>query len=384
MADHPTGRDKQREQQTPKPTRRARREARAWRRGIAVWGAVAAVSVGGLVVAGCSQPATSGGNTANAVHNTVVGGTGTGQNVTGTTVTNAVSAGQNTATGLNTAGAGSAGNAGTQGGSLRPLSAQQQLVQQTMAAARQGQVPGIPFTDQSNISDVQQAWGAASQQNEAGAGTYATYNSRHAAFGLNKGEQIFDVRSYAANFQKISYSDIVRVLGNPGTVRQTSDSYIYLYPAGPDYQLLWVFPKLKDGSRGATVDHVSVFWPQGTVNSMAATQPAPGIVINNPPGQTGSLFTFSIQHPPKGYTLEELEWIPANGAASAVVNTFTQAVNNGQSGNLMPGFNISGDGQTLSFVYPASMKGQSGVVRVIYQAPSGEAMIGESSAVQLR
>jgi len=71
----------------------------------------------------------------------------------------------------------------------------------------------------------------------------ATYDGKGVAFGLNKGEQIFDVRSYAEVFRTITYHEISGVLGAPGSVRYTHDSYMYLYPAGPDYQLLWVFPR---------------------------------------------------------------------------------------------------------------------------------------------
>ncbi|WAH40511.1 YjgB family protein [Alicyclobacillus fastidiosus] len=257
-----------------------------------------------------------------------------------------------------------------------------ETVRQANELAKTGQAVGIPYKVQSNIDAVQQAWGQPAQQNEAGAGIYATFPAHQAAFGLNKGEQIFDVRSFSSAIQSVTLADIEQVLGQPGAVRETSDSQIYLYPEGPDYQLLWVFAKSQSGSVSSHVDHISVFWPQGTVNSMAATQPAPGVVIDNAPGKAGRLLTFSIANPPQGYQLEELEWIPTNG--SPVVNTLTQASKNGTSGNNVPGFTINSDGQTMSFLYTDAMRGQTGYVRVIYQETSGAAMLGQSSTVTLK
>ncbi|MFB5193052.1 YjgB family protein [Alicyclobacillus fastidiosus] len=256
-----------------------------------------------------------------------------------------------------------------------------ETVRQASDLAKSGQAVGVPFKVQSNIEAVSSAWGQPAQQSSAGAGIYATFPAHQAAFGLNKGEQIFDVRSSSSAVQSVTLADIEQVLGQPGTVRHTSDSQIYLYPAGPDYQLMWVFAK-SNGSVASHVDHISVFWPQGTVNSMAQTQPAPGVVIDKAPGEAGQLFTFSIANPPKGYQLEELEWIPTSG--SAVINTLTQASNNGTNGNSVPGFTINRDGQTLSFRYTDAMRGQTGYVRVIYQDTSGAAMLGQSSTITLK
>jgi len=256
------------------------------------------------------------------------------------------------------------------------------LVKRSMTLAEKGKALDIPFAVQQNIDVVLHAWGKSNSQNAAGAGIYETYGSHSAAFGMNKGEQIFDVRSYSSKLKTITPLDVVSVLGKSRDTRHTSDSIIYMYPAGADYQLLFVFPKTRTGNIGKAVDHVSVFWPQGTVNSMAATQPAPSVVIDNVPGSTGSLFTFTIQNPPKGYRLVELEWILRHG--TPVVNTYQQAIANGASGRTNPGFSISPDGKTYGFIYPSSMRSQTGIVRVMYQETSGAAMIGNSSSVKLK
>lgn len=260
-------------------------------------------------------------------------------------------------------------------------SALESLILDTMSAARQGKLPGIPFRDQMNIEQVSSAWGKPSQMSGAGAGVYATYASRGVAFGLNQGDQIFDVRSYASLFRQLTYGEIVGALGAPGTVRYTQTSYIYLYPAGPEYQLLWVFPRMKDGSRGPTVDHVSVFWPRGTIDMMAATQPAPSVAIDRKPVAGSNSFTFHIVQAPKGYQLEELIWLPSHG--DAVVNTWTQAVARAAAGATNPGFLVSPSHSTFTFRYSPEMRGQTGQVEVIYQATSGAAMIGNSPSFRL-
>ena len=266
---------------------------------------------------------------------------------------------------------------GTVTGSNATMPAARALVNQSMTLAKQGKAIDIPFAVQRNISVVQNAWGNPNSQNAAGAGVYWTYSSHGAAFGLNKGDQIMDVRSYSSKLKAITPADVTSVLGQSGDMRQTSDSVIYMYPAGVDYQLLFVFPRTSTGISKA-VDHVSVFWPQGTVNSMAATQPAPSVVIRKAPGSMGSLFTFTIQNPPSGYRLVELEWLSSQGMS--VVNTYLQAF----TGGAIPGFSISVDGKMNSFIYPSSMRGQTGTVRVIYQTTSGAAMIGNSSSVMLK
>ncbi|MCL6488755.1 MAG: YjgB family protein [Alicyclobacillus mali] len=256
-----------------------------------------------------------------------------------------------------------------------------EMVRSVMQAALRGSLPGVPFADGENIDQVMKAWGSPSSQAYAGAGVYFTYRAKDVAFGLNKGEQIFDVRSYAQALRTLTYHDIAGVLGTPGSVRYTQDSYIYLYPAGPDYQLLWVFPRLPNGSRGPTVDHVSVFWPQGTVDLMAATQPAPGVVIDRPPSEREHTVSFHIANAPKGYRLEEIEWIPKQG--DAVFDTWTQAVARAEAHATAPGFLAYPNQASMTFVYAPWMKGEVGQIRVIYQATSGAAMLGNSTWLSL-
>lgn len=257
------------------------------------------------------------------------------------------------------------------------------LVHQQMNLATQGKVYGISYAAKTtNLDQIQQDWGKADSETQAGAGMYVTYGKHAAAFGFNKGAQIFDVRSYSKALQSLTANDITDTLGLPGDVRTTSDSTIYLYTAGPDFQLLFVFSHTADGKMQNHVDHVSVFYPAGTIDQMALNIPMPSVVIDNPPGSVGNLFTFSVQNPPANYRVAEFEWIPTSG--TPVVNTMIQAENNGKTGRDIPGFSVSGDGQTLSFLYTDAMKKQTGIVKLIYQANSGSALIGQSQNLTLK
>ncbi len=254
---------------------------------------------------------------------------------------------------------------------------------QSMKLAHQGKVLNIPYAaDKSLIDQVHHDWGTPRNEESAGAGIYSTYPTKYADFGFNKGGQIFDVRSYSPQLQRVRQSDVITSLGQPGDVRTYNGQTILLYTAGQRFQLLWIFPNKTALNSNPYLDHVSVFCPQDTVNIMAATQSAPSIVLDEEPGKAGSLFTFSILNKPNGYKLSELEWIGTNGRT--VVNTYREAIQHGESGGIVPNFQISGDGSTMGFDYSTAMAGEKGKVIVIYQSSSGQAMIGESDKITLK
>lgn len=252
-----------------------------------------------------------------------------------------------------------------------------------MQLAQDGKALFVPYAvDTTNIETVTGQWGTVNHQDVAGAGIYATYSSRQTAFGFNKGGQIFDVRSYAPQLQNITLSEVTQVLGEPGSTRHYAGERILLYPAGSQFQLLWVFPDATSSNGNPHLDHVSVFCPQDTVNLMAQNEPSPQILVNDAPGTLGSLFTFSILSAPKGYSLSELEWI--GSGKETVVNTEKQALQHGADGGSVPSFQISGDGATLSFDYPSSMVGHAGHMVVIFQNTNGQAILGQSDTIALK
>lgn len=57
--------------------------------------------------------------------------------------------------------------------------------------------------------------------------------------------------------------------GPPAYDVKTNSEEIIGYTAGPDYKLLFVFPKVTANNTTQFVDHYSVLYPRGTFNNMA-------------------------------------------------------------------------------------------------------------------
>lgn len=129
------------------------------------------------------------------------------------------------------------------------------MVRQLNVLAQSGHVDNSPFiAGQSNITQVKQSWGQPDTKNTAGEGTYATYNSKHAAFGFNQNGTIFDVRSYSKQVQSLSLSDVRAILGNPNlTTTPESGQVNEIYQVNATYQLQFI------NMNSNEVDHVSVF-----------------------------------------------------------------------------------------------------------------------------
>lgn len=122
-------------------------------------------------------------------------------------------------------------------GALLNTTAPTKEINSIYQAAKRGQVPGLPYVSgKTNISSIENSWGTPTAENAAGAGIYDTsFSGHHAAFGVNKGGQLFDVRSYAANLRPITANDVEQVLGMPGSVHYYAGQSILMYPAGPNY-----------------------------------------------------------------------------------------------------------------------------------------------------
>lgn len=138
-------------------------------------------------------------------------------------------------------------------------------LKELLQLAKQGKVPGVEYAAHSSIiDDVEAAWGEPDIQEAAGKGIYATYTGKHVVFGFNKGSQIFDVRSSAANLHKLTLKQIEAVLGQPDDTSVNGSDDIYIYQAGKQYQLKFIIPEA-----AGTVDHISVFSEQDSINNMA-------------------------------------------------------------------------------------------------------------------
>ena len=99
----------------------------------------------------------------------------------------------------------------------------------------------------------------------------------------------------------------------------------------------------------------------------------PPIVIDE---QVGASIVFSVPPAPKGFVLSQFEWLGAHG--HPLINTWAQAVRHGETGGAGPYFEVSPDGQTLSFLNTA---GQSGRIRAIYTNHAGQSWQATSARV---
>ncbi|AZN41299.1 YjgB family protein [Paenibacillus albus] len=134
-----------------------------------------------------------------------------------------------------------------------------------LTLAKDGKVKGIPFqADKGLLDDVEKDWGKSDKTDFAGKGMYASYAKKHAVIGFNKGSQIFDVRSDAAELQTLTLKQIEAALGKADNVTKNGNDTIYTYNANKTFQLRFVIPK--DTGK---VDHISVYAPADTINNMA-------------------------------------------------------------------------------------------------------------------
>ena len=146
------------------------------------------------------------------------------------------------------------------------------LMQNMQKAAQQGKVINCDFAVKSNvIEDVQDKWGKEdkSEYIASAKGMYVTYSKHNAVFGYNKGSQLFEVRSFDSQLKDLSLSMVKAVLGNPAHDVKSGSEEIIGYVINDDYKILMVFPSATTSGGDAKMDHYSVFYPKGTVNSMA-------------------------------------------------------------------------------------------------------------------
>lgn len=138
--------------------------------------------------------------------------------------------------------------------------------------AKAGKVTNSSFAVKSNtIDDVIGAWGKPDSSNYVAAakGTYAAYDKKNVVYGYNKGSQIFEVRNMdSAALKAITLNDIRRYFGKPQyDSKDSAGRRIVGYKVSNDYKLEFV---LQNSSNTAQVHHYNVFYPAGTVNSMAS------------------------------------------------------------------------------------------------------------------
>ncbi|MDQ7092146.1 M56 family metallopeptidase [Desulfosporosinus sp. PR] len=148
----------------------------------------------------------------------------------------------------------------------------QTLLSAMMQSAQQGKVINSDFPVKTTvIEDIEKVLGPADSTNYVAAakGRYATFSSHNLVFGINKGEQIFEVRSFDSRLSGISLTNVKSAFGTPAYDAKYNGQEIIGYTAGPAYKIEMVFPQPTTGNPNPVMDHYSVLYPQGTVNSMA-------------------------------------------------------------------------------------------------------------------
>lgn len=146
------------------------------------------------------------------------------------------------------------------------------LLGQMKANAAKGAAVGVPFAvETTTIDTVEAKWGKPDSRTyiASAKGVYDAYAKHAAAFGFNKGEQIFEVRSLSSALAAASLSDVKAAYGKPAYTRATKTQLILGYAASAKYRMLLVFALPTAKAPNPKLAHYSVFYPAGTVNLMA-------------------------------------------------------------------------------------------------------------------
>ncbi|GFZ32234.1 hypothetical protein CSC2_27600 [Clostridium zeae] len=149
-----------------------------------------------------------------------------------------------------------------------------ELLKNIYNLAKQGKVPDCEFASKDTLfGDVATKWGDPEKIDYVGGGKtsarYALYNKKGFHFGINKGDQVFDVRSFKSYLKDIKYNDVEKTLGKPAVINKTTTEHIIIYNVNKTYQLMLIFPKPTDANKNPSLDHISVYDPADAVNNMA-------------------------------------------------------------------------------------------------------------------
>lgn len=150
--------------------------------------------------------------------------------------------------------------------------AQATLLKEIIQLAQQGMIVNCEFPVETTVIEtVKEKWGDPDKEDyvPAAKGTYVTYAKRNVVVGFNKGSQIFDVRSYDNSLKQITMAKVKEVLGTPENTHHFDTDDMLVYTAGEKYQLLFIFSKDDQQNSDFQLNHYNVFYPRGTVNSMA-------------------------------------------------------------------------------------------------------------------
>ncbi|KLU63526.1 regulatory protein BlaR1 [Peptococcaceae bacterium CEB3] len=171
-----------------------------------------------------------------------------------------------------TVGSGSGSNSANPSSTgTQPHDSSRALLSDMIQLARQGKVINCSFPAMTtNIAAVEQAWGQASETNyvPTAHGSYATFSSHKVVFGFNKGNQIFEVRSFDSRLTGITLDNVKQFLGTPAYNGEYNGQDIIGYTMGPEFKIEMVFPQPTAVNPDPAMDHYSVLDPKGTADEM--------------------------------------------------------------------------------------------------------------------
>lgn len=119
------------------------------------------------------------------------------------------------------------------------------------------------------IDEIRKSWGKEDKREyvDAAKGTYCTYSKKNVVVAYNKGQQLFEIRSYDPNLKVLTIDDIKNYFGSPkADVKTSNKEEIISYTVGSN-TLKFVFPL---GTQNLYLDHYSIYNASLANNNMAS------------------------------------------------------------------------------------------------------------------
>ena len=147
---------------------------------------------------------------------------------------------------------------------------QKALLDNIKKLSEEGKIINCDFpVKTSTLQDVEKKWGKADKSDWVGEakGNYAAYSNKNVVFGTNKGDQVFEARSFDSQLKQITLSEVKDFFGQPQYDVTSNGEKIIGYKSGSEFKILLVF---KDSeNKDPKLDHYSVLYPNGTKNNMS-------------------------------------------------------------------------------------------------------------------
>lgn len=135
------------------------------------------------------------------------------------------------------------------------------FLQNQLKTARNGMTEGVPFeSGESLFEDVTKAWGEPTTKFSNGTNyiEYAKNGVVEYAFGIGRGDRLYDIRTFVApddsfKLSNISFDEIIKVAGKPASITTSGNDKVLNFKAGEN-TLKFVGP-----SSTEKLHHISIF-----------------------------------------------------------------------------------------------------------------------------